>query len=341
LRWVGFSLMDDLATDEHVSAHNMLVELPTGTDRPPIKMSRVAERPLRRRGPGRDAEQILFPVARPWRGRYRGDYEQPAYWIGAASVEFSHLEQRLNGDTVVITMNRPPVNAVNQAMYTEIRDLFGRFDEHLPGAKAVILTGAGKHFCAGNDLDEFLTLDSVNSAGRMRLVRDAFNAVYDCPVPVIAAVRGVALGTGLALAASCDLIVAADDARFGTPEVGVGVMGGARHASRLLPEPVTRLMYYTADPIPAAEMRQYGAVVDVVDGAALLGTCLELAARITRHSRVALRHAKESLNTIEPMDLKSGYEYEQRMTGRLVGHRDAQEAVQAVAQRRPAKYQDE
>ena len=241
----------------------------------------------------------------------------------------------------VVTLDRPPVNAVSQAMYGEIRDLFARFDELLPGVKAVVLTGTGKHFCAGNDLDEFLTLDEVNSAGRMRLVRDAFNAIYDCPVPVIGAVRGAALGTGLAIAASCDVVVAADSARFGTPEVGVGVMGGARHLARLVPQPIMRLMYFTADPLPAAELLGFGSVVRVVPDDAVLDIALEIAARMTRHSRASLRHAKESLNAVEFLDLKTGYEFEQRMTGRLVAHADAKEAVAALRERRSPKYCDD
>jgi len=254
---------------------------------------------------------------------------------------WSFLTVRTTDRITTVTLDRPPVNAVSQAMYREIRDLFGRFDEMLPGVKAVVLTGAGKHFCAGNDLDEFLNLDEVNSAGRMRLVRDAFNAIYDCPVPVIGAVRGAALGTGLALAASCDLIVSGTSGRFGTPEVGVGVMGGARHLARLAPQAVVRLMYLTADPLPAADLIGFGSIVRVVPDEELLDAALAIAGQMTRHCRTALRHAKESLNSIEFMDLKGGYEFEQRMTGRLVAQADAKEAVNAAREGRPPVYVDE
>jgi enoyl-CoA hydratase len=256
-------------------------------------------------------------------------------------VEWEHLSVARDGATAVVTLNRPPVNAVNQVMYAQIRDLFGRFDEILPGVKAVVLTGAGRHFCGGNDLDEFLTLDEVNAAGRMRLVRDAFAAIYDCPVPVIGAVRGAALGTGLAIAACCDLVVAGKSALFGTPEVGVGVMGGARHLARLVPEPFVRLMYLTADPLPAADLVGFGSVVRLVDDDQVMEAGLAIAARMTRHSRTALRHAKESLNAVEFMDLKSGYEFEQRMTGHLVAQPDAREAVTALRERRPPVYRDD
>jgi enoyl-CoA hydratase/carnithine racemase len=255
------------------------------------------------------------------------------------SYQYLSLEER--GATTVVTMDKPPVNAVNLSMYEEIRDLFGRFDEVLPRTKAVVLTSAARHFCAGNDLEEFLTLTPANSAGRMRLVRDTFASIYDCPVPVVGAVHGAALGTGLAIAASCDVLVAGESARFGTPEVSVGVMGGAAHLARLIPQPVVRAMYFTADPWPAADLVGFGSVLRVVPDDEVLDTALALTERMTRHSRTALRHAKESLNTIEFMDLKAGYEFEQRMTGRLSAEADAKEAVAAVRENRAPAYRDE
>jgi enoyl-CoA hydratase len=97
-------------------------------------------------------------------------------------VTWKFLHLAIEASLARIALDRPPVNAASQALYEEIRDLFGRFDEIAPAAKAVILTGAGRHFRAGNDLDEFLTLDAANSAGRMRVVRDAFASIYDCPL---------------------------------------------------------------------------------------------------------------------------------------------------------------
>ncbi|MGW0808220.1 enoyl-CoA hydratase-related protein [Nonomuraea sp. NPDC002799] len=256
-------------------------------------------------------------------------------------MSYQYLSLREHGATTVVTMNKPPVNAVNLSMYEEIRDLFGRFDEVLPGVKAVVLTSAVKHFCAGNELAEFLTLTEANAAGRMRLVRDAFASIYDCPVPVVGAVRGAALGTGLAIAASCDVVVAGESARFGTPEVSVGVMGGAAHLARLIPQPIMRAMYFTADPWPAADLVRFGSVLQVVPDDDVLETALGLTGKMTRHSLAALRHAKEALNTIEFMDLKSGYEFEQRMTGRLAAEPDAKEAVAALREHRVPVYRDQ
>lgn len=255
-------------------------------------------------------------------------------------MKFQFLDVEPEGTIAFVTLDRPPVNAVNQAMYAEIRDFFSCIDEHLPRIRAVVLCGRGQHFCAGNDLHEFLELTPTNSPGRMKLVREAFYAVYDCPVPVIGALHGMVAGTGVALAASCDVLVAGASTQIATPEVGVGVMGGGKHLARLVPEAVTRKMYFTADPVPVEELRGYGLVADIVPDEKLDDTVRELAARIARHSRAALRHAKEALNSIEWMDLKAGYECEQRLTGRLSGHPDSAEARRSIVERRPAVYSD-
>jgi enoyl-CoA hydratase len=255
---------------------------------------------------------------------------------GDDRFEFLGIERK--GDVAVVSMRRAPVNAVSQAMYAEIREVFSRFDELVPDVAVVILRGEGKHFSAGNDLNEFMSLTSVNSPGRMKLVREAFSAIYDCPVPVIAAVHGYAVGTGVALAGSCDLVICGESARFGTPEVSVGVMGGAKHLSRLVPQQVVRYMYFTADPVPASEIIRYGGVVRIVPDDDLLDAALELAGRLTRHSALALRTAKESLNSIEYMDLKSGYQFEQGLTGRLAGSDESKEARQAIVEKRPPRY---
>ena len=253
-----------------------------------------------------------------------------------AGLEF--LDVASKDHVATVTMRRPPVNSVTQPMYAEIKDVFSRIEEYAPDARVVILVGEGKHFCGGNDLTEFKTLTPENSRVRMMAVREAFWAIYDSALPVIAAVRGVAVGTGLALAASCDLVVAASGARFGLPEIQVGVMGGAKHLSRLVPQGVVRRMHYTAEMLPAEELVQYGGIVSVVPSEQLEVAAIELAHGITRHSPVAIKIAKRSLNQIEYMDLKSGYQFEQGLTAELSGYEDAKEAVRAFFERREPQY---
>ena len=134
-------------------------------------------------------------------------------------MEYARLTTDLDAHGVLtVTMRRSPVNAVDLLMYQEIRELFVDIDQVGPGVRAVVLTGEGKHFCAGNDLDDFATMDRDNVRERMFHVREAFFAIQECAVPVVGAVAGAALGTGVAIAASCDFVVAADDAVFGLPE---------------------------------------------------------------------------------------------------------------------------
>lgn len=258
--------------------------------------------------------------------------------MGGAVQDWEHLDAAVEDTIGFVRLDRPPVNAVNGAMYLEIKRFFDDVESHLPGARVIVLRGRGRHFCGGNDLAEFQTMTPANAAERMRLVREAFWAVYDCPVPVIAAVHGAALGTGLAIAASCDLVVAAESARFGLPEVNVGVMGGAKHLSRLVPQGVVRRLHLQGDPVPAVELERYGGIAEVVPDDRLDDAARDLARSIARHSPVALRFAKRSLNAIEYLPLKEGYELEQGLTGELSAFDDAKEAVNALVERRTPVY---
>lgn len=252
--------------------------------------------------------------------------------------EFAFLHVVDEGDVVRIELDRAPVNAIDQDMYLEIEQLFGSFRGRFSSAKVAVLTGRGKHFCAGNDLPEFQSMTPANGALRMRRVWRAFHAIYSTPVPVIAAVQGAALGTGLGIAMSCDIIIASESAKFGLPEVNVGLMGGARHAARFLPEQVVRAMYFTAEPLTAHECMGHGAVFKVVPDDRLGDEASALASSIARHSPVTLRFAKKSLNAVEELDLWEGYAKEQTLSVELSGSADAKEAVTAQIERRTPVY---
>ena len=244
-------------------------------------------------------------------------------------AQYTGLTVEQDGGVVTVTLNRPPVNAVDLVMYRELRDLFVEIDQVGPAARVVVLTGAGKHFCAGNDLDDFATMDRENVRERMFGVREAFFAIQECAVPVVGAVAGAALGTGLALAASCDFVVAADDAVFGLPELSVGVHGGARHLGRLVGEPVVRWMYFTGQRLTGDEMKALGAVVAVVPRDQLLDRARDEAKRIAAFSPTAVRMGKRGLNDIEFLDVRRGYEHEQGLTARMMDHPDSKIALEA------------
>ena len=253
-------------------------------------------------------------------------------------MTFKHLEIEAGDGIVTVWLNRPPVNAVNVEMYDEIRQAFTYPDSLADDVRVIVLGGRGKHFCGGNDLDEFASMTPDNADERMWHVREAFFAIQDCPVPVIGMVQGSALGTGLCLAAACDYVFAADNARMGLPEITVGVMGGARHLGRWVAQPTLRRAFFTGIPLPADELLRLGAIHAVVPADELAAAVRAEAEIIAGFSPTAMRVAKRGLNAIEHADIKSGYAYEQRLTAQMSGHPDSKEALAASRERRDAKY---
>lgn len=235
-----------------------------------------------------------------------------------------------------VTLDRPPVNAITRSTMVELRDTFRGLGKR-GDVRVAVFTGAGeKAFMAGVDLKGFDTdatePDPADDPGL--LARSALEAVYDCAVPVIAAVNGPALGAGLAYAAVCDLIVAAEEATFGTTEINVGLLGASAHLNLLLGRPVVRELFLTGVPAPAAELWRLGAVNRVVPRAELTMVAGELARSLAAKSPLALRLAKASLNETEFLPLKEAYRREQLATRRLLAHPDSQEARQAFADKR-------
>jgi enoyl-CoA hydratase/carnithine racemase len=254
-------------------------------------------------------------------------------------MAFAYHTASLGGNGVaVITMNRPPANAVHREMYIEMAKLFRDPDMLGGDVRAIVLAGAGRHFCAGNDLEEFASMTPENGTERMWRVREAFFAIQECPVPVIGAVQGAAVGTGLAIAASCDFVVAAPDAKFGLPELTVGVMGGARHLARMAPQPLVRRMFFTGAHVSATDFAAAGGAIVIAEAGNLIETATGYANRIAGHSPTAVRLAKQILNRIEDMDLKSGYTFEQGYTVKMSGHPDSKEALAAFSERRTPTY---
>ncbi|HYC81218.1 MAG TPA: enoyl-CoA hydratase family protein, partial [Solirubrobacterales bacterium] len=145
----------------------------------------------------------------------------------------------------------------------------------------------------------------------------AFAAVYDCKVPVIAAVHGYCLGGGVGLVGNADVVIASDDATFGLPEVDRGALGAATHLNRLVPQHKARAMVYTSATATAAELHHFGSVLEVVPKERLREAALEVARTIAAKSPTVIRAAKESLNGIDLWDVRRSYRYEQGFTFEL------------------------
>ena len=216
-----------------------------------------------------------------------------------------------------IVMDNPPVNALTVAGWFELADLV-RSAGNDPEVRVVVLRAEGRGFNAGVDIKEMQATEGFDALiGANRGCYAAFAAVYECAVPVIAAVHGYCLGGGIGLAGNADIVIASDDATFGLPEVDRGALGAATHLARLVPQHKMRAMVYTSEPATAAELHHYGSVLQVVAREELRSAALDLAKKIADKSPVVIRAAKESLNGIDPVDVKRSYRFEQGFTFEL------------------------
>lgn len=217
----------------------------------------------------------------------------------------------------VVTMEHPPVNALTvQGWY----DVAGALDEASADrdTKVVVLRAEGRGFNAGVDIKEMQRTSGFDALlGANRGCHAAFKAVYECAVPVVAAVNGFCLGGGVGLVGNADCVVAGDDAYFGVPEVKQGALGVATHLARLVPPHMMRTLYFTARTIEARDLVQFGSVLEVVPPAELMDAALRVAGEIAAHDTRVIRAAKECLNGIDPVDVNTSYRFEQGFTFEL------------------------
>ena len=235
----------------------------------------------------------------------------------------------------VVRFDNPPVNAHSQQLLTETAWMFDSISDR-DDIRVAILTGQGRTFCAGADLKERAgtTPEPGDHWGRSRRAREAYHSIMECRKPVIAAINGVALGGGLAFAASCDILVASDNACMGLPEIDVGLLGGGRHAQRLFGHSRLRRMMLTGLRMYGPELYRLGVVEASVPAEDLMETALTLAREIAAKSPLAIKLAKHALNQIEEMSLRDGYRFEQSMTGELGKTEDSREAMRAFVEKR-------
>jgi len=227
------------------------------------------------------------------------------------------ISRSANNGVAEVVMDNPPVNALTVAGWFELADAITTAGRD-PSVRVVVLRAEGRGFNAGVDIKEMQATEGFTALlGANRGCFAAFAAVYECEVPVIAAVHGYCLGGGIGLVGNADIIIASDDATFGLPEVDRGALGAATHLARLVPQHAMRKMVYTAKPMTAAELASFGSVAAVVPPDRLRASALEIAEEIATKSPTIIRRAKESLNGIDPVDVKRSYRYEQGFTFEL------------------------
>jgi enoyl-CoA hydratase len=236
----------------------------------------------------------------------------------------------IHGDGIAeVVMDNPPVNALDVAGWFDLAERLTALGRD-PEVRVVVLRAEGRGFNAGVDIKEMQATEGFDAlVGANRGCYAAFAAVYDCEVPVIAAVHGHCLGGGIGLVGNADVIVAAEGATFGLPEVDRGALGAATHLARLVPQHKMRAMVYTAATATAEELAHFGSVLRVVPPGDLRTTAMEVAAQIAAKSPTVIRAAKASLNGIDLWDVKRSYRFEQGFTfelnlsGVADEHRDA------------------
>lgn len=254
---------------------------------------------------------------------------------------FEHLLTRIEGHSLVVTINRPEVrNALAPQTLAELSRVASEAAAD-PGVRAVIFTGGGeKAFASGADiraLRERTTLDNLVSAPQ-----ESFQVIAELPKPTIAAVNGYALGGGCELAMACDIRIAADTARFGLPEVGLGIMpgaGGTQRLARLVGLGKAKELIFTGAIIEAEEALRIGLVNRVVPAGELLAAALAMAEQIASRAPISIRLAKAALNLGANVDIRSGLAFECLAQAILFGTQDKLEGTAAFLEKRAPRFQ--
>jgi enoyl-CoA hydratase len=249
-----------------------------------------------------------------------------------------HIGLRVEGHVGIVTINRPPANAFTIRMFQDLAEAFQSLRER-EEVWVAILEAEGRHFSTGGDVAEFLEVTTFDAALRyVEVVSDCLCSIHDCRVPVIGAVHGAALGGGLALASCCDVLVAADNAVFGLPEITVSVVGAACFLLRMLPQQLVRYLSFTGETVSAEQMRHFGAVLKVVPVGGLPEAVRDVAARLVEQPPLALSRFKAAVNRSENACLREKYLGEIRCGRDLIDTEDRQEAIRAFLEMRKPTF---
>ena len=235
---------------------------------------------------------------------------------------------------LLVTIDRGPVNALSLAQFRRLGTLFSSIGESHPEANCIVLTASGRMFSAGADVKELAERTTDGQIARSVVSRGAFDAIRRCPVPVICAVNGPAIGAGVVVASCADIIIASETATFSLPEILVGVMGGTRHMARLVPDKIVRYLALTGRKVEARYLERFGGIHQITTSEALLPAALALADDIAKNSPSATRLMKEAINLTEDMPLNEGYRVEQLFTTLASSLPDSKEAALAFVEKR-------
>ena len=259
-------------------------------------------------------------------------------------MEFNNLLLDQKEMVAVITINRPKaLNALNFETLMEMRACLAELRQDA-AVRVVIITGAGeKAFVAGADISYMQNLDPTAGKAFGKLGHEVMNTIENFPKPVIAAVNGFALGGGCELAMSCDIRMAAQNAKFGQPEVNLGIIpgfGGTQRLPRLVGKGLANELIFSGNIIDAEEACRIGLVNRVYPADQLLAECRALATKIATRGPGAVRLCKEAINNGLEMDLARACTYEADLFAQCFSSLDQKEGMSAFLEKRAPNFQD-
>lgn len=255
-------------------------------------------------------------------------------------MENKYLNVTKEDRIAIIKINRAPVNALNTEVVLEIEQTFDELgrDEEL---RAIVLTGEGKAFVAGADINEMKDFDPIHAREFAQNGHRAMNKIESINKPVVSAINGFALGGGCEIALACDFRIMADNAKIGQPEVNLGIIpgfGGTQRLSRLCGAGIAKELIYTGDAIDAQEALRIGLVNKVVPSDKVFETAVEMAKKIANKGPRAIRSAKMTINQGLDTDLHSGNALELRQFSACFGSGEPKEGMAAFLEKRKPNW---
>ncbi|PKL16809.1 MAG: crotonase [Spirochaetae bacterium HGW-Spirochaetae-5] len=255
--------------------------------------------------------------------------------------QYNNLKFSKEGTIGIITLSRPKaLNALNTELLLELKDIVKAISQD-ETVHVLIITGDGKAFVAGADITEMKDFNSVMGLKYGELGASVFKKIENLKIPTIAAVNGFALGGGCELAMCCDIRIASENAKFGQPEVGLGIspgFSGCVRLARLAGLAKARELIYTADIIPASEAEKIGLVNKVVPPEQLMEAAIEMARKIASKAQIAVRYSKMAINKGIETDIETAIAFENQVFALCFSTEDQKEGMTAFVDKRVPEF---
>jgi enoyl-CoA hydratase/carnithine racemase len=258
-------------------------------------------------------------------------------------MAYQFINCKIEEHIAVVTLNNPPANALGTPVMKEIDQIFSECLNDL-NVKVVVFTGGGPAFISGADIREIGTLSNAQKGEEVtRLGQGILNRIERMTKPVIAAINGFCLGGGLELAMACHIRIASERARFGQPEINLGIIpgfGGTQRLVRIVGKATAIELILTGDMINAAEAKAISLVNKVVPEAELLKQSVGLAKKMAQKGQIAIQKALEAIHAADDSSLEEGLKLESKNFGLLCETADMKEGIRAFVEKRQPKFQD-